>query len=63
VKEQENHTEFLPIWAGIINPGEVQQINSGNSSSLTANGFCSLFYSLKSSYIPIAKWLMLRSAI
>ncbi|MBL4665020.1 MAG: phage major capsid protein [Nitrospinaceae bacterium] len=54
---------ILTYTAGMTNPGEVQQINSGNSSSLTADGLRTLFYALKSPYIPNAKWLMSRSAI
>ncbi len=54
---------ILTYTAGMTNPGEVQQINSGNASSLTADGLRTLFYTLKSPYIPNAKWLMSRSAI
>jgi len=54
---------ILTYASGTTNPGEVQQINSGNASSLTADGLRTLFYALKSPYIPNAKWLMSRSAI
>jgi HK97 family phage major capsid protein len=54
---------ILTYAAGMTNPGEVQQINSGNASSLTADGLRTLFYALKSPYMPSAKWLMSRSAI
>ncbi len=54
---------ILTYTAGTTNPGEVQQINTGNASSLTADGLRTLFYALKSPYIPNAKWLMSRSAI
>ncbi len=54
---------ILTYTAGSTNPGEVQQINTGSSSSLTADGLRTLFYALKSPYIPKARWLMSRSAI
>jgi len=54
---------ILTYLAGMTNPGQVQQVNSGNASSLTADGLRSLFYALKGSYIPNARWLMSRSAI
>lgn len=54
---------ILTYAAGVKNPGQVQQVNSGNASSLTADGLRKLFYSLKSPYIPNARWLMSRNAI
>jgi HK97 family phage major capsid protein len=54
---------ILTYLAGTTNPGQVQQVNSGNASSLTADGLRALFYTLKGSYIPNARWLMSRSAI
>jgi len=54
---------ILTYLAGTTNPGEVQQVNSGNASSLTADGLRALFYTLKGPYIPNARWLMSRSAI
>ncbi len=54
---------ILTYLPGTTNPGQVQQVNSGNASSLTADGLRSLFYTLKGSYIPNARWLMSRSAI
>ncbi len=45
------------------NPGQVQQVNSGNASALTDDGIRKLFYSLKSPYIQNAKWLMKRSTV
>ncbi len=54
---------ILTYSGGSTNPGQVQQINSGNASALTADGLRKLFYALKSSYIPNAKWMMSRSAI
>jgi HK97 family phage major capsid protein len=54
---------ILTYTSGTTNPGEVQQVNTGNASALTADGLRTLFYALKSPYIPSAKWLMSRSAI
>ena len=54
---------ILTYSAGLTNPGQVQQINSGSASALTADGLRKLFYALKSSYIPNARWMMSRSAI
>jgi HK97 family phage major capsid protein len=54
---------ILTYGAGATNPGQVQQVNSGNASTLTADGLRALFYVLKGPYIPNARWLMSRSAI
>jgi HK97 family phage major capsid protein len=54
---------ILTYSAGLTNPGQVQQINSGSASALTADGLRKLFYAVKSSYIPNARWMMSRSAI
>lgn len=54
---------ILTYSSGTKNPGQVQQIKSGNASSLTADGLRTLFYALKSPYVPNARWLMSRSAI
>jgi HK97 family phage major capsid protein len=54
---------ILTYSAGNTNPGQVLQVNSQNASALTADGLRALFYALKSSYIPNARWLMSRSAI
>ncbi len=54
---------ILTYGAGATNPGQVQQVNSGNASALTADGLRALFYVLKGPYIPNARWLMSRSAI
>lgn len=54
---------ILTYAAGTASRGEVRQINSGEARSLTADGLRALFYALKSSYIPNAKWLMSRGAI
>ncbi len=54
---------ILTYSVGLTNPGQVQQINSGSASALTADGLRKLFYAVKSSYIPNARWMMSRSAI
>jgi HK97 family phage major capsid protein len=45
------------------NPGQVQQVNSGNANLITDDGLRKLFYSVKSPYIQNAKWLMRRSTV
>ena len=54
---------LLTYPAGTTNPGQVQQINSESASTLTADGLRSLFYTLKSSYINNARWLMSRATL
>ncbi len=54
---------LLTYPAGTTNPGQVQQIKSESASTLTADGLRSLFYSLKSSYINNANWLMSRATL
>jgi HK97 family phage major capsid protein len=53
----------LTYPAGITNPGEIEQINSGSAGALTADGLRSLFYALKTPYIHNARWIMGRSTI
>ncbi|MFQ5451456.1 MAG: phage major capsid protein [Nitrospinaceae bacterium] len=54
---------ILTYPAGTTNPGQVQQINSGSASVITADGLRTLFYALKSSYASNARWLMGRSTV
>ena len=54
---------LLTYPAGTTNPGQIQQINSGNASALTADGLRTLFYALKTPYVRNARWLMARSTI
>ena len=54
---------LLTYPAGTNNPGEIEQINSGSASALTADGLRSLFYALKTPYIRSARWIMGRSTI
>ncbi len=54
---------ILTYPAGTTNPGEVEQINSGHASQLTADGLRTLFYALKTPYVRNASWLMARATI
>ena len=54
---------ILTYAAGTTNPGQVEQVNSGSAGAADADGLRNLFYSLKSPYLPNAKWLMRRSTI
>ncbi len=54
---------ILTYPAGTTNPGEVQQINSGDASTITADGLRALFYGLKTPYLNNAVWLMSRSTV
>jgi HK97 family phage major capsid protein len=54
---------LLTYPAGTTNPGEIEQINSGSASALTADGLRSLFYALKTPYIRSARWIMGRATI
>ena len=54
---------LLTYPAGAANPGEIEQINSGSASALTADGLRSLFYALKTPYIRNARWIMGRATL
>ena len=54
---------LLTYPAGTTNPGQIEQVNSGNASALTADGLRSAFYALKTPYIRNARWIMGRSTI
>ncbi len=54
---------ILTYPAGTSNPGQVQQINSGSASALTADGLRSVYYALKSPYADNASWLLSRSSV
>jgi len=54
---------ILTYPAGTTNPGQVEQINSGNASSLTSDGLRALYYALKSPYVHNARWLVSRSSL
>ncbi|QPJ64595.1 MAG: phage major capsid protein [Candidatus Nitrohelix vancouverensis] len=54
---------LLTYPTGTTNPGQVQQVNSGASAALTADGLRALFYALKSPYAERASWLMSRSSV
>ena len=53
----------LTYPAGTTNPGQIEQINSGNAGALTADGMRAAFYALKTPYIRNARWIMGRSTI
>jgi HK97 family phage major capsid protein len=54
---------ILSYASGTTFGSQIEQVNSGNSSALTADGLISLFYALKSVYAPNASFLMSRSSI
>ena len=54
---------ILTYPAGTSNPGQVQQINSGSASALTADGLRSVYYALKNPYADNASWLLSRSSV
>ncbi|NIQ97541.1 MAG: phage major capsid protein [Desulfuromonadales bacterium] len=54
---------LLTYPAGTTNPGEIEQVNSGSTSALTADGLRSVFYALKTPYIRNARWIMGRSTL
>jgi HK97 family phage major capsid protein len=54
---------ILTYPAGTTNPGQVQQINSGSASALTADGLRSVYYALKNPYADNASWLLSRSSV
>ena len=54
---------ILTYPAGTANPGEIQQVNSGNASALTADGLRTVAYALKSPYLKNARWVMNRSSV
>ncbi len=54
---------ILTYPAGSTNPGQVQQVNSGSASALTADGLRSAVYALKAPYLKNAHWLMNRSTV
>lgn len=56
-------TGLLTYPAGTTNPGQVQQVNSGSASSLTADGLRSLVYALNSAYLKNGRWLMNRGTV
>lgn len=43
--------------------GQIRQVNSGSAAALTGDGLRALFYALKSSFVPKARWVMARSAV
>lgn len=54
---------ILTYPAGTNNPGQIQQVNSGSASALTADGLRTLYYRLKSPYADNASWFLSRSSI
>lgn len=54
---------LLTYPAGTANPGQIQQIDSGNAAQITADGLRTLFYALKTPYIRNAGWIMGRATI
>lgn len=54
---------ILTYPGGTTNPGEIEQINSGHASQITADGLRTVVYALKTPYIRNASWLMARSTI
>lgn len=54
---------ILTFPAGTTNPGEVQQVNSGSASALTADGLRTAVYALKSPYLKSGRWLMNRGTV
>ncbi len=54
---------ILTYPGGSNNPGEIEQINSGHASQITADGLRTVVYALKTPFIRNASWLMARSTI
>jgi len=54
---------ILTFPAGTTNPGQVQQVNSGSASALTADGLRTAVYALNSSYLKNGRWLMNRGTV
>lgn len=54
---------ILTYPAGTTNPGQVQQVNSGSASALTADGLRTVVYSLNSPYLKNGRWLMNRGTV
>ena len=54
---------ILTYPAGTNNPGQIEQVDSGHASQVTADGLRTLFYRLKTPYIANAAWLMSRSTL
>ncbi|CAI2719745.1 phage major capsid protein [Nitrospina watsonii] len=54
---------LLTYPAGMTHPGQVQQVNSGHASQITADGLRAAFYALKTPYIRNARWMMSRATI
>ena len=54
---------ILTYPAGSANPGQVEQVNSGSASALTADGLRTVAYALKSPYLKNARWVMSRSTV
>jgi HK97 family phage major capsid protein len=48
---------------GLLTNGSVSETNSGHASTLTADGFVSIFYDVKDAYARNAVWLMKRATI
>jgi HK97 family phage major capsid protein len=54
---------ILTYPAGSTNPGQIQQVNSGSASALTADGLRTVAYALKSPYLKNARWVMSRATV
>lgn len=54
---------ILTYPAGSTNPRQIQQVNSGSASALTADGLRTVAYALKSSYLKNARWVMSRATV
>lgn len=54
---------FLDYPAGTTNPGQIERINSGSASAVTADGLRKMPFQLKGPYLQNAKWYMNRSTI
>ena len=54
---------ILTYPAGMTNPGQIEQVNSGSAAALTGDGLRALFYALKSPYVMGAKWYMGRTSL
>ncbi len=54
---------ILTYAAGTTLPGTVEQVNSGNATALTTDGFIKTMIALKEPYAGNAQWLMRRATV
>lgn len=50
-------------YAAGTSSGQIEQVNSGHASQLTADGLLDLFYQLKTPYVANSSWLMARLSV